>query len=147
MRGGPDGVAVGLVRFALELSAVVVLGMWGWQAGGNGVTRIVLAVGAPLLIAVMWGQFVAPRAPRYLERSGRLAVEAGVFGAAVLAFAGLGHPHAAGVFAVLAVADTALVHAGRHDEHARAAVRPPGGDAGVSPRPLEPRTNSRLRRD
>lgn len=46
-----------------------------------------------------------------------------MFGAAVLALAGLGHPHAAGMFALLAVADTALVHAGRHDEQARAAVR------------------------
>lgn len=119
----PAGVAIGLLRFALELGAVVVVGVWGWQASSDDVTRIVLAVGAPLLIAVLWGQFVAPRAPRYLERGGRLAVEVGVFGAAVLALVGLGHPHAAGMFALLTAANTALVHAGRHDEQARAAVR------------------------
>lgn len=124
MSGGPDGVAIGLVRFALELGAVVVVGVWGWQASNDDATRIVLAVGAPLLTAVMWGQFVAPRAPRYLDRRGRLAVEVGVFSAAVLALAGLGHPHAASAYALLAIADTALVHTGRHDEHARAAVRP-----------------------
>lgn len=123
MSGRPDRVAIGVVRFALELGAVMAVGSWGWQAGGNDLSRIALAAGAPLLTVVLWGQFVAPRAPRYLDRRGRLAVEVGVFGAAVLALAGLGHLHAASVFALLAVADTALVHAGRHDEQTRAAVR------------------------
>lgn len=122
MSGRPDRVAIGLVRFTLEVTAVIAVGSWGWQAGGDNAARVVLAVGAPLLTAVLWGQFVAPRAPRYLDRRGRLVVEAGVFGAAVVALAGLGHPHAAWVFAVLAVANTAQVHAGHHDEQARAAV-------------------------
>lgn len=125
MNGRPGRVAIGLVRFALELTAVIAVGSWGWQAGGDSAARVVLAVGAPLLAAVLWGQFVAPRAPRYLGRRGRLVVEAGVFGAAVLALAGLGHPHAAWVFALLAVANTAQVHTGRHDEQARAAVSSP----------------------
>lgn len=113
-------VANGVMRFALELAALVVLAGWGWQRGGNTLFRTGLCVGVPLLAALLWGQFVAPRAPRYLGRPGRLAVEIGVFGAAVLALITLGHPHAASVFTLLAAANTALVHAKGHDERARA---------------------------
>ncbi len=120
---GPVGyVSNGIVRFALELAALVVLAEWGWQRGGDTLSRTGLCVGMPLLAALLWGQFVAPRAPRYLGRPGRLAVEIGVFGAAVLALRALGHPHVASAFALLAAINTALVHANGHDDQARAAA-------------------------
>ena len=108
------------LRFALELAALTALGAWGWQAGSGQLARLGLAVGAPLLAATAWGQFVAPRAPRYLGSPGRLVVEAAVFGAAALAVVELGRPHLAEGFALLAVLNTALVHAWGLDLKARA---------------------------
>ena len=73
----------------------------------------------PLLVATAWGQFVAPRAPRYLRARGRLVVEAAVFGTAAMALVGLGRPRLAEGLALLAALNTALVHCWGQDLHAR----------------------------
>lgn len=118
------------VRFALELIAVAALGAWGWHAA-TGWLAVVLAGAAPLAAMTVWGRYVAPRAPRYLNRPGRLIVEGGVFGAAALALAAGGHPAAAIAFALVAGVNTVVVHACRLDERARAAAVGPAADAAV----------------
>jgi hypothetical protein len=110
------------LRFALELSALAAVGAWGWQTGSNAGTRVVLAAAGALAVAIPWGQFVAPRAPRYLPLPGRLSVEIGVFTAATLALGTLGHPGLAAAFAVLAMADTTMVHVWREDDRARLGI-------------------------
>ena len=119
MSSGPGRAANNGLRFALELAALAALGAWGWQTGSDQLARLGLAAGAPLLAATDWGQFVAPRAPRYLGSPGRIVVEAAVFGAAALALVELGRPHLAEGFALLAVLNTLLVHAWGQDLHAR----------------------------
>jgi hypothetical protein len=44
------------VRFLLELAALVAFGYWGWHSS-EGPLRFVLAIGLPLLLAVVWGVF------------------------------------------------------------------------------------------
>ena len=73
------------MRFLLELSALLAMGGWGWQQS-EGRVRFVLAVGIPLIAAVLWGAFAVPHDP---SRSGtapiavpgilRLALELAVF--------------------------------------------------------------------
>lgn len=96
------------VRFLLELCALVALGVWGWHAA-DGVPRILLAVGAPLLGAVVWGTWVAPKARRRLTDPGRLVVEAVVFGAAVIGLAASGLVGRAGALAAVVVVDEVLL--------------------------------------
>jgi hypothetical protein len=52
---------------------------------------VLLAVGAPAIAALLWGFFAAPRAPVRIVAL-TVAVKIVVFGAAVLALAGTGHP-------------------------------------------------------
>ena len=95
------------VRFLLELSALFVLGMWGWQLREDGL-RFVLAIGIPLLLAVLWGVFAVPNDP---SRSGkapvpvpgwlRLLLELAFFGLAVWALADLGYSIAAWLLGLL----------------------------------------------
>lgn len=95
------------VRFLLELSALFVLGLWGWQQREDGL-RFVLAIGIPLLLAVLWGVFAVPNDP---SRSGkapvpvpgwlRLLLELAFFGLAVWALAGLGYSTAAWLLGLL----------------------------------------------
>lgn len=95
------------VRFLLELSALFVLGLWGWQQREDGL-RFVLAIGIPLLLAVLWGVFAVPNDP---SRSGkapvpvpgwlRLLLELAFFGLAVWALAGLGYSIAAWLLGLL----------------------------------------------
>ena len=102
------------LRFALELVAFGVLAWWGWRNGG-----LALAIGLPVLAAVLWGAFVAPKARWFLPLGGRLAVEALVFGAAVVALISLGYPVLAVNLAVLASANSIIVHLDRGDERLR----------------------------
>ncbi len=58
------------VRFILELAGLVALGRWGWNQA-EGVAGFILALGIPLLAAVLWGTFAVPNDP---SRSGRARV-------------------------------------------------------------------------
>ena len=53
------------VFFAVELAALVALGMWGWHVGAGG-WRLVLVVALPLAFALAWGLLAAPNASRRL---------------------------------------------------------------------------------
>jgi hypothetical protein len=51
------------LSFLLELCGPGALAFWGWQSTDDPVIKVVLAVGAPLVMVVVWGVFVAPKAP------------------------------------------------------------------------------------
>ena len=58
------------VRFILEIAGLVALGWWGWNQA-DGILRFVLAIGIPLLAAVLWGTFAVLDDP---SRSGKAPV-------------------------------------------------------------------------
>jgi hypothetical protein len=49
-------------RFFLEIAGLAALGWLGWSMG-KGIYRYVLALGLPLLAAVLWGTFAVPEDP------------------------------------------------------------------------------------
>ena len=51
------------VAFLLELCALAALGYWGLRTASGPATKAALGIGAPLLAAVLWRLFAAPRAP------------------------------------------------------------------------------------
>jgi hypothetical protein len=60
-----------MVRFLLEITGLVALGLFGWQFG-NGVYRYLLSMGLPLTAAIIWGTFSVPDDP---SRSGNAVVQ------------------------------------------------------------------------
>lgn len=101
---GPVGVAA-VVRFLLEVVAVGALGVWGYAVGG-----VPLALGAVVVVVVVWGALGAPAAPWRLSRPWRGVLELVVLGAATLALWRLGHPVLAGGFALVAALDTVALY-------------------------------------
>jgi Protein of unknown function (DUF2568) len=91
------------LRFACELAALVAVAWWGWTVSP------VLGVAFPLLVAVVWGAWIAPKARRRLPDPGRLGLEALVFAAATASFAGVGEPVVAAVFAAASCVTALLV--------------------------------------
>ncbi len=69
-----------------------------------------------MLAAVVWGMFIAPKAPRRLTDPAKLLVELALFAAAAVGFAFVGHPVLAAVLAVVFVANTAVLRLS-HVEH------------------------------
>ena len=94
------------VAFLSELAALAALAQWGWESG-SGATRLLLAVGAPLLAAVLWGLFAAPRSMLDVPVLA-VATKLLVFGSAVAALAATGHPRLALVLAAAAAAGALL---------------------------------------
>ena len=97
------------VRFVLEICLLVALGYWGFQVGGNPVANILLGLGAPLLAALVWGTFVAPKARVPLSAQRQLACETVIFGLGIAALAATGQPRLAAIFAITAVLSRILI--------------------------------------
>ena len=104
------------VRFLLELSMLVALGWVGGEIGSSWVIRVGLAIALPLVAAVVWGMFIAPKAPRRLTDPAKLLVELVLFSAACIGLAAVGYPLLAVVLAILVAANTAVLRLS-HTEH------------------------------
>ena len=67
MSSNPINLAV---RFLLEIFSLAVIGIWGWKQSDNW-ERYVLAIGLPVIAAVIWGTFAVANDP---SRSGNAPV-------------------------------------------------------------------------
>jgi hypothetical protein len=97
------------LAFLLEVAALIALGSWGVHAGPGTPAKVALGIGAPLLAAVLWGLFAAPRARFKVPLPAVLAVKALFFAAAATALWATGHPVLAAAFAIVVVANTTIV--------------------------------------
>ncbi|WP_369139260.1 YrdB family protein [Modestobacter versicolor] len=93
-----------VVAFALELAALGVLGWGGWQLGGPTAVEVLLAGALPLVAALLWGLFAAPRAA-HGSALRRGVVQALVFGAAAVLLGWAAAPGWGVGFAALVAAD------------------------------------------
>lgn len=105
------------VRFLLELCALAALAVWGWQAVGQVVLQVLLAVGTPAVAATAWGLWVAPRASHRLADPARLGVEGLVFAAAVAGLLAVGHAGWAVLLAAAYVVNVTLGFAWHQRAH------------------------------
>jgi len=58
------------VRFFLEMSGLLTLGMWGWEKGDD-TLKIIFALAIPIFFAAIWGIFAVPDDP---SRSGNAPI-------------------------------------------------------------------------
>ena len=107
------------VHFILELVGLYAFGLWGWQASDNGIIRLILAIGLPLVAGVAWGVFGTPgdkrgrpeiKIPVEIPGWLRLALEVGYFALATLAFYAVGDTTVALVFGLVALVQTLLAY-------------------------------------
>jgi hypothetical protein len=97
------------IRFLLELTALAALGWWGWQTGRRTLTKVALAVSAPLLAATAWAMFAAPGTETGVPAVVRLGVQVAVLGGAAAALAWRRRTALATTFATLVLANAALM--------------------------------------
>jgi hypothetical protein len=97
------------LAFLLELCALAAFAWWGYQTGQGTLARIALAAGAPLVVAVFWGLFVAPRAVFTLSPLWRSLLALVVFGGAAVALFATGQTALAVIFLAVAALNRALI--------------------------------------
>jgi hypothetical protein len=98
------------LRFILELCALVALGYWGFTTGSGALAKIALGIGTLLVAAVVWGVFVAPRAPVELPGVVVLLLQVLAFRSAAAGLVATGHRTLALVFAVVVVINAILMY-------------------------------------
>ena len=98
------------VAFMLELWALGALGYWGFQTGNGLLMKLLLGIGAPLIAAVAWGLFVAPKASIPVPSPVRLLIELAVFGAAAAGLWQRDHATMAIALLVILVVNHGLIY-------------------------------------
>jgi hypothetical protein len=89
------------LAFLLELCMLVALAYWGFHTGQTTFARIAFGLGAPVLAAVFWGLFMAPKAVYPVSAPLHLALAILIFGVAALALASTGQRGLAYVFIIV----------------------------------------------
>ena len=89
------------LSFFLELCMVLAYGYWGFKAGNGLVMQLLLGIGVPLAVIVIWGFFLAPASKQRLQGVPHWMLEIILFVAAIVALFVAGQPNWAMIFAVL----------------------------------------------
>lgn len=97
------------ITFSLEVFMLVALAFWGFKTGDYIVVRLLLGLGAPLIVIIIWAQWMAPKAPHRIKGWAYLVVKFILFGWAALGLAGIGQVILAIVFAVVSVINQVLI--------------------------------------
>jgi hypothetical protein len=105
---GIKAVNLGLA-FALELGMLAALAYWGWRVGGSLPAQVALGVGAPLLAAMIWGRFCAPKSRTRLPQPRLVVLEVALQELAAVALAVAGQPALAVVYGALVLVNQALL--------------------------------------
>jgi Protein of unknown function (DUF2568) len=98
-----------VLRFLLELCALVALAYWGFQTGRGLIVKIALGIGVPLLAAVVWATLVAPNAAVRLPGLVPFVFGLVILGLAAVALAAAGHPFLAVIFGAIVLINAALM--------------------------------------
>jgi hypothetical protein len=103
------GAALAL-RFLLELCALAAVAYWGSRVSSSTAVNVLVAVAAPVVVAGVWGTYLAPRAARRLDPPARWVLELATLAAAVAALAASGLTVLAVILAAVAVTNGVLLH-------------------------------------
>src|SRR5215213_7065272 len=96
------------LAFLLELCMLAALSYWGFTLDQGLAIRFGAGLGVPILVAVIWGMWMAPRASNRLPEPLHLIVELIIFGLAIAALYAAGRPQLALAFWLVYVLNVVL---------------------------------------
>jgi hypothetical protein len=97
-------------RFLLELCILLSVGYWGFTTRSSLLQKFGLGLGAPLIIAIGWGVFLAPKSALRLPEPGLFIASSVIFGVAIAALYQAGRRYLAGAFLIVCVINTLLLY-------------------------------------
>lgn len=97
------------LRFLVELGGVAALGYWGATTPAGTLERVLLGLGAPLALVVVWALVAAPKASNRLTQPQRDLIGTALLLATTVALAAAGQPDAALAFGVVVAVNATLL--------------------------------------
>lgn len=97
------------LRFLLELCILVIFGYWGFKTGSNTFMKFLLGLGSPILFAVVWGTFLAPKSSMRLGEPWLFLLELALFALTIWALYSTGKVNLTAVFGVIYVLNKILM--------------------------------------
>jgi hypothetical protein len=97
------------VRFLLELCMLAAVGYWGFKTGSGWPLKLLLGIGLPLLIAVVWGLFVAPKAMYPLSGIPHLLLALLLLGSGAAALFASGNPTLGWLYTIILIVNQVLL--------------------------------------
>ena len=97
------------VRFLLELCMLAAVGYWGFKTQSSWLMKILLGIGLPVLIAVLWGTFLAPRATHPLRGASFLLLELVLFASGAVALFASGKPALGWTYTIVLIVNKILI--------------------------------------
>jgi hypothetical protein len=101
------GINLG-IRFLLELCMLAAVGYWGFKTHSSWVLKILFGIGLPLLLAVIWGYFMAPRSTHRLSGIPFTIMDFILLGSGAVALYASGKINLAWIYAVVLIVSEAL---------------------------------------
>jgi hypothetical protein len=101
------------LRFLVELGALAAVAYWGLQTGQGLLLKATLGIGTPLLLAVVWGTFAAPKAAVQLPQPAKFVLGLVILEVAALALATAGQRPLAIAYAIVVALNAGLLLAWR----------------------------------
>ena len=98
-----------VLRFLLEMAAVIALGIAGFAIAEDGVIRLVAAIGLPLLFILVWAFVVAPNAANGVSQTWKDAIGTVLLMLAAIALGVAGQPGLAIGLGLLVLVNAALL--------------------------------------
>jgi hypothetical protein len=98
-----------LVRFLLELCMLAAVGYWGFKVHSGWTTKIIFGIGLPILIAAVWGLFVAPKAIYPLSGASHVAISLLLLSAGAVALFAAGKANLGWVYLIVLAVNQILL--------------------------------------
>jgi len=97
-----------LVRFLLELCMLASVGYWGFTTYSSWALKILFGIGLPVLLAVIWGFFMAPRSTHRLSGISFTVMDFILLGSGAVALYASGQTTLAWIYAFVLVVSEIL---------------------------------------
>lgn len=96
------------IRFLLELCMLAAVGYWGFRTQSTWLMKILCGIGLPVLIALLWGTFLAPKATHPLRGVSFLLLELALFASGAVALFASGKPALGWTYAIVLIMNKIL---------------------------------------
>ncbi len=105
------------LAFVLEMCLLVIFGFWGVSVSGSFFQKIILGAGLPILLALIWGKYLAPASKSRLKEPWLIFIKLFIFFLAILALFSLHQWIPAIIFGITSMVNIILLYIYKWNEN------------------------------